>query len=210
MNKEFTAVYPDEPYKVTTKLNNTIKCVYQGRRYVLVRVNEADGTVFCVDRQSDSAEEIETFKVEEQGHFSVVLDAEVHTFEAAYLTNLYEHDDVPNYKETLPNGETYEYNYGNDGSILHQPCYANDMKYDRNTNSWIRPRFRVHALSREQFFSSVANQHQYFASEAVDTSKYTNQQLAKLKDYADYLATVPTVYATVDHWKIPSRPVPQI
>ena len=127
MNKEFTAVYPDEPYKVTTKLNNTIKCVYLGRRYVLVRVNAADGTVFCVDRQSDSAEEIETFKVQEEGHFSVVLDAEVNTFEAAYLTNLYEHDDVPNYKETLPNGETYEYNYGN-GWQFYKP--AKDVNAD--------------------------------------------------------------------------------
>jgi hypothetical protein len=87
-----------------------------------------------------------------------VIDAEVDTWMAAHLTHEYEHTAVPNYVETLSTGEVYEYYYDDIQSACTQPYYTNDAYYKKETNSWIRPRMRTHAITRASFLEGVSSQ----------------------------------------------------
>jgi hypothetical protein len=213
MRKAFTTIMPDEPYKTTTSKNITVDCVYTGRRYLLVRVNN-DGTLFCLERQEDTLETLEMFKLTAEQlaaekHFQVVLDAEVNTWEAAHLTHDYEHSEVPDPTFTLPSGETWTYHYDDHQGALAQPYYVNDMRYDRSTNTWIRPRYRVHALTKESFWAGLADQLRSY-EEAASSSAYLPEQLTKIRAHRDWLKAAPTKYAGVDHWKITPPETPQL
>lgn len=206
MRKAFKAVLPDEPYKTTTKKNITVDCIYTGRRFLLIRLN-GDGTMFALERGAETEAELEPFKMTPEqlaldgDTFQIVLDAEVNTWEAAHITHDYEHGEVPNYKETLPTGEVYEYHYDDFCAALDQPFYVNDMRYDIPTKTWIRPRYRVHAVTRQDFLAGMAVQARVF-KEAYDSGKYLAEDMEKFKTYYEFCQSVPTKYANVDHWKI--------
>jgi len=206
MRKAFKTVLPDEPYKTTTKKNITVDCIYTGRRFLLIRLN-GDGTMFALERRADTAEELEPFKMTKEqlvldgDTFQIVLDAETHTWEAAHITNEYEHGEVPNYRETLPTGETWEYTYDDFNGALTQPFYVNDIRYDRPTNTWIRPRYRVHAITRQDFLASMAQQAKTYR-DAYNSGNYLAADLEKFKTHYEFCESVPTKYANVDHWKI--------
>jgi len=207
MRKPFVTILPDEPYKTSTSKNITVDCVYTGPRYILVRIENKDGHVFCVDRKGDTLEEIEPFKLSDEAlayedHRQVILDGEVHTWEAAHLTHEYTHESVPNYVETLPTGEVYEYYYDDEHGGLAQPFYTNDMYYKEETNEWIRPRMRTHAISRQAFFQASATSIPAM-EEAVASGKYHGEQLAEITAFRDFLKNLDVTYAGVDHWKIP-------
>ena len=213
MHKPFTTVLPDEPYKTATTKNTTVDCVYTGKRYLLVRMNN-DGSIFALEKQSDSLEDIENFKLTDaqlaaERHFQIVMDAEVNTWEAAHITHEYEHSEVPDYKETLSSGETWEYHYDDFQGALDQPFYVNDLRYDRATNSWIRPRYRVHALTRDAFMSSIDSQAKDYDN-AVSSGKYSGEKLESIKTHAAFLKSVNTKYANIDHWKIPYPTAPSL
>lgn len=212
MRKAFKTVLPDEPYKTTTKKNITVDCIYTGKRYLLIRLN-GDGSMFALERQEETLEALEPFKMTKEqlaldgNTFQIVLDAETHTWEAAHITHDYEHGEVPNYKETLSTGETWEYHYDDFSGALDQPFYVNDLRYDVHTNAWIRPRYRVHALTRQDFFAGIANHAKTF-KELYENGAYLPDQKQKIKEYYEWAEAVPTKYANIDHWKItcPAQP----
>lgn len=214
MRKAFKAVLPDEPYKTTTKKNITVDCIYTGKRFLLIRLN-GDGTMFALERQAETEAELEPFKMTPEqlaldgDTFQIVLDAEVNTWEAAHITHDYEHGEVPNYKETLPTGEVYEYYYDDFSGALDQPFYINDLRYDVPTKTWIRPRYRVHAVTRQDFLAGMAVQAKAY-KEAYESGAYLAEDKEKLKAHYEFCQSVPTKYANVDHWKIPCPPPPQI
>jgi hypothetical protein len=206
MRKAFVTIMPDEPYKTTTSKNITVDCVYTGRRYLLIRLNN-DGTMFCLERAEETLEELERFKLTDEQlaaekQFQIIMDAEVNTWEAAHLTHDYEHSEVPDPTFTMPSGETWTYHYDDFHGALDQPYYVNDMRYDRSTRTWIRPRYRVHAITKESFWAGIADQTRRY-EEAATSSAYLPEQLAKIKEHRDWLKAAPTKYAGVDHWKIP-------
>jgi hypothetical protein len=206
MRKTFTTVLPDEPYKTTTKKNITVDCIYTGKRYLLVRMNN-DGTMFCLERCEETLEALDMYKLTAaqlaaENHFQVILDAEVNTWEAAHLTHDYEHSVVPDPTFTLADGSTWTYHYDDYHGALAQPYYVNDMRYDRATNTWIRPRYRVHALTKESFWSGMRDQLKAFDT-AANSGAYLPEKLAEIKAHRDWLATAITKYADEDHWKVP-------
>ena len=206
MRKAFTAVLPDEPYKTTTKLNRTVECYYVGTRYVLARVEKSDGKIYCVDGYGETLEDLDPSRLPadvliKEGHDQVVIDAEIDTWIAAHLTHEYEHTSVPNYVETLSTGEVYEYQYDDIHSAVTQPYYTNDTYYKKETNTWIRPRMRTHAITRASFLEGVASQ-TATVQEVVDSGRLTADRLVEAKAYLDFLKSVPTKYANIDHWKI--------
>lgn len=214
MRKAFQAVLPDEPYKTTTKKNITVDCIYTGRRFLLIRLN-GDGTLFALEKQADTEEELEKFKMTPEqlaldgDTWQIVMDAEIYTWEAAHITHEYEHGEIPNYKETLPTGEVYEYIYDDFSGAITQPFYVNDIRYDLPTKTWIRPRYRVHALTRQDFFNGMAN-HAKFYKELYENGTYLPEAKQKIKEYYEFCESIPTKYANVDHWKIKCLPVPII
>lgn len=209
MEKAFVTVLPDEPYKTTTKLNKTVNCVYDGPRYLLLKFNDKDGTLFCVERALESLEDLETFKYNEEGFFQVVLDADVNTWEAAYLTRNYTHDEVVDHEETLPTGEKWIYHYDDYKSAVNQPFYVNDLKYNNATKTYIRPRYRVHAVATSDFLASVEANLSTFERACLD-NRYSADKMAKIVAHRDFLKSITTRYAGVDHWKITFPPQPSL
>lgn len=213
MRKAFTTTLPDEPYKTATKNNSTVDCIYTGYRYLLVRVN-LDGSVFCLERQSETLEGLDPGRLTDaqlaaEKHTQVVLDAEINTWEAAHLTHEYEHAAVADPTFTLSTGETWTYHYDDFHGALDQPYYVNDMQYNRSTNTWIRPRYRVHAVTAAEFWSGVAGSLAAF-EEAAASTNYLPDQLTKIKAHRDWLKTAAVKYAGVDHWKIPFPNTPPL
>jgi hypothetical protein len=140
-------------------------------------------------------------QLQKEGHDQVVIDAETDTWIAAHLTHEYEHTSVPNYVETLPNGEVYEYVYDDIHSAVTQPYYTNDTYYKKETNTWIRPRMRTHALTRTSFLEGVSSQTATI-QEIVDRNVLPADRQAEASTYLAFLKTIPTTYANIDHWKI--------
>jgi hypothetical protein len=205
MRKAFTAVLPDEPYKTTTKLNRTVECFYVGARFVLVRVEKSDGKYYCVDGYSETLEGLDSSRLSEDilgkdGHSQVVIDAETDTWMAAHLTHEYEHVSVPNYTETLSTGEVYEYVYDDIHCACSQPYYTNDAYYKKETNTWIRPRMRTHAVTRASFLDGVGSQ--ITTIEEAITRGLASDRQVEAQAYLDFLKSISTKYANIDHWKI--------
>lgn len=218
MRKTFTTILPDEPYKTATTKNITVECTYDGPRYMLLRIRESDGFIFSIDRLEDELAEIEKFRIEphklqDEGMYQVLLDAMENTWEAAHLTGNYTHEPFADYVETLPTGETYTYHYDDESCAVEQPYYVNDMHYDKGTNTYKRPRRRVHAVSKADFAASIAGNLKH-VQEMLDeqSEKFTAEDLVAIREYRDFLASVPTKYiaAGVDHWKIPFPPIPKL
>jgi hypothetical protein len=214
MRKTFSAVLPDEPYKTTTKLNTVVECTYTGPRYLLVRVEKSDGKIFCVDGFGETLEDLDTSRltVEQlrgEKHEQVVIDADTETWMAAHLTHDYEHTAVPNYVETLSTGGVYEYNYNDQHSACTQPYYTNDSYFKKETNTWIRPRMRTHAVTRQSFMDSIQSQVDGL-SETIAEGKLNPDRQAQAQVYVDFLKELPTKYANIDHWKIPFPRYPNL
>lgn len=209
MKKTFTTVLPDEPYKTTTKKNYTIECTYDGPAYLLIRVKEEDGSIVCIDRESDSLEQLETFKIDQhrldpEGVYQVVVDAAKDTWEAAYLTGYYTHEPFPDYEETLPTGEKWTYHYDDESCAVEQPFYVNDMFYVKATGTFKRPRYRVHAVAKSDFWTGL--QTNIESTQAIldkGADGFNEEQVEKIKTYLDAVKAIPTKYKDVDHWKIP-------
>jgi len=103
---------------------------------------------------------------------------------------------------TLADGSTWTYHYDDFHGALAQPYYTNDMRYDRATNTLIRPRYRTHAVNKESFWANMADQLKAFELAAGSTS-YLPEKLAEIKAHRDWLKAAPAKYAGEDHWKIP-------
>ena len=85
------------------------------------------------------------------------------------------------------------------------------LKYDFSTQTYSRPPYRTHALSRESFLASLEVMAQQIRDRlAAESSILDAEAKDELNDYLDWLADVPVKYANVDHWKIPFRSYPQV
>ena len=211
MEKIFTTVLPDEPYKTSTKKNITVQATYKGPRYLLLRCRVSDGAIMCVDRASDDYDWLQTLiTTNEPELFFVTLDAETHTWEAAHLTHNYEHGEIENYVEVLPTGEKYEYWYDDYVGALNQPFYVNDMFYDKGTSSFKRPKYRVHAVAKEDFWASIESNLKTFEAAVGNIDRYPADKQQAIRDHYDFLKTAKSKYGSIDHWKIPFPPMPSL
>lgn len=211
MKKNFISILPDEPYKPVAKNNNAVECTYEGPRYLLLRIRNADGSIFCIDRECNTLEEVEQFKIPQdrldpEDVYQVVLDADELTWEAAYLTGYYTHEAFPDHEEILPDGTKWVYHYDDTSCAVEQPFYVNDMFYEKETGTWRRPRYRNHAVAKRDFWAGVQNQLETYTAMldgAYLDKGYNAEQLEKIRAHVDFLRTVEEKYKNVDHWKIP-------
>lgn len=201
MKKNFVFVLPDEPYKTTTDLNISVNATYTGPRYVVARVENSSKTVNGVVHGSDKLEDINLEQFIEEGHTFFIIDADVNTLEASYLTGQYEHEEIPDPTFDLPNGlPSYTYHYS-DSQALAQIHYNFDLKYDATTKTFTKPRYRTHALTRESVFESCRNNAKTIR-ESLAANDYTPEDKTALENYAEWLDNLETICEGVDHWKI--------
>jgi hypothetical protein len=208
--KKFTHVLPDEPNKTSTKKNIQVECEYSGMQYLLIRVIESTGEVVYVERQSDNRQELETDNRKEDGFTFIILDADQHTWEAAYLTGNYTHGVVADYQETLPTGETYVFQWADGGGVIGQSHEINKLKYSAGTNNYIRPPYFVLPVTNQGFLDMVESHKADMLKAKEDPSRYTKEQMDTIDSYLGWLSTAADKYKGVDAWKIPTPTYPNL
>lgn len=208
--KKFTHVLPDEPNKIATKKNIQVECEYAGMQYLLIRVVESTGHVVFVERQSETREVLENDDRREPGFRFIILDADQHTWEAAYLTGNYRHGAVTDYAETLPTGEIYQYKWADGGGIIGQCHEINQMKFSEGTNTYIRPPYISHPGTKQGFLDMVASHKGDMEKALQDPSRYTEEQISEINSYLGWLNTAIDRYKDVDPWKVSSPTYPNL
>jgi len=217
IRKTFQIVLPDEPYKAAATGINTINAVYEGPRYGLARVECTNTPVDIVHNIARFGDTIESLDVElhvEENHEFLVIDATVNPFEMAYLTGMYTHDEIENPTFTvteaagvLPglNGRTstYTYHYSGTEGALGAIYYNSDLglKYNWDTQTFIEPTRRVHAVKRAEFFAG----YKQFAANirnSVEENDYDPVDEARILKHAEWLDHLEELYPDTDHWKI--------
>jgi hypothetical protein len=204
ITKKFTHLLPDQPYKQTASKNTTVECTYEGPKYLLLRLHEQTGVIRCVERYGADKAELEASIVDDGHDWDfVVLDAEANTWEAAYLTGSYTHGEVADYSETLPSGGKYEFVYP-DGCGVIGSCHAIEgLKYDKNLNIYTKPKFISHPINPVDFWQGVTAQKEEFDRlVSGDLSKFSDEQIAEIRAYHEFLKTAATTYQGIDHWKL--------
>lgn len=202
MQKNFTVILPDEPYKISIDKNIVITAKYQGPRYLVGKMHVESKKVIDVQRTFDSVDEIDLSSYVEEGHAFIIIDAAINTFEAAFLTRSYTHGEVSNYTETLSTGEVYEYHYEDGTGILEQIYFPFTLGYDTDNSIFTEPARRTHFITRESYFEGMATFPDKIAA-ALAINDYSDEDKDKLEQHKTWLENLSTTYANVDHWKIP-------
>lgn len=196
MSKLFTITIPNEPFKTDISQGKTIECVYNGERYLVISVNN-DNKLMNVEGSSNTPIDLADYKSER--FVLYVIDAYEHPLVASFLTNAYSNEEIPNYTETLPNGEIFEYSYGGTTSL---DCVFNrwtPITYDPVNNTFTDYEFLTH-ISRQQWLDSIQVSLDQLNSYDFENLSEENKQ--KVIDGRAWLESVETVYPDVDHWKI--------
>jgi hypothetical protein len=200
MRKFFTFKISDEPYKTTTSLNKTVDAIYEGPKFLALCVHTPTGEIRYISRSGETEDELQMSNLidDDPDTEFVVLDASENTFEAAYLTGNYTHDPIPDYTEVLASGETWNYSFSGGG--ITQNYYGQDMLY--LNGEFGTPRFREHAVTKASVIQGAKNLLAMITT-SLSANDYNESERQELENYKNWLMTIETVYADVDHWKIP-------
>jgi hypothetical protein len=200
MKKNFTFVLPDEPYTNKTTLNNVINAVYEGPKYLICRVNKTTRIVEGVVREADDLETLANTPAEE-GYDHITLNADVNTFEAAYLTDYYTHDVIEDPTFILPRGlGEWTYHYDDYTGGINQAFYQFTLKFQNNVFS--KPEYRLHALTRESVMAGSKVTAKAIR-DSLKNSDHSTEDRTTLEEYATWLENLEETYHDVEHWKIP-------
>lgn len=217
MEKKFTHVLPDEPNKSATTKNLTVECTYTGPQYLLISV--VGDNVRTVEGSSNSKETLEadlryTGERKEEGVTYVILDAEANPWEAAYLNHQYTHGEVADYTATLSTGETWTYMWNDEGGItgvITQCHRVNELKYNIGNNAYTRPQYKTfEGPTTSQWEDGIKSQISQMEEALMNSSKYTESQIAEITEYKKYLDGAIAKYKGVDAWKIPTPQFPNM
>jgi len=210
ITKNFTIPLADEPYVDTTALNKTHAAAYTGNRYLKIVIDSETKYVERVVAAADTLDDINNaFVAQESGKTYEILDANTHTFEAAYLTGMYDTGVTENYTETLSTvdaegaDETWSYTWEDNTGMILQQYVGRDLKFVNG--AYVRPRFRTHALTRESFMQSMQQQISNINAALENNTTLTEETREQLAAYVTWLENLPTKYANIKHWKIPFK-----
>jgi hypothetical protein len=210
ITKNFTIPLADEPYVDTTALNKTHAAAYTGNRYLKIVIDSETKYVERVVAAADTLDDINNaFVAQEPGKTYEILDANTHTFEAAYLTGMYDTGVTENYTETLSTvdaegaDETWSYTWEDNTGMILQQYVGRDLKFVNG--AYVRPRFRTHALTRESFMQSMQQQISNINAALENNTTLTEETREQLAVYVAWLENLPTKYANIKHWKIPFK-----
>lgn len=209
MKKTFNFILPDEPYKTTTALNQTVECTYTGPRYMLIQIDKDDHQCRMISgAETEDHPSLDHSGYEPDEFDYRVIDTWDHLLEAAYMSEEYNHGIVADYSETITdaNGNTFtfEHVYEDDTGILAHCHWAGSILYMTATESFSGPDLREHVNSRESVVEGCAIQAQVVQDALDDPEReYTDAERTELTEYKDWLLNVDTIYAGINHWKWP-------
>lgn len=209
----FTIAMPNQPYVDDFSEGKTQAATYTGAKYIKVQYDLADGTVRNILNEADTLEELNARPVGiMEGHAPLEIDATVHPKIAAYLSGNYDTGPVEDYSEDLGttdadgNAETWTYYWNDNKGVLSQIYLRDTIKWV--DNNFVGPEFRAHAVSEENFKSSVANRITQDTAELARDGVYTDEEKAEIQNHKAFLESIETKYAGIKHWKLvfPSSP----
>ena len=180
ITRNFQIPLTDEPYLGTTVQNKTHPATYTGPRYIRAQY---DSTTKYIEKEvyrGSTLDEINSgMYVQEPGKSTVIIDATVNTFEAAYITREYTNGTPDPFTCELGTldvdgaAETWSYVWDQNTGMIAQQYYGLDMKFENG--AFTRPRFRIHALTRQSFLDSMVLQAANIGNLQNLAGKHTNQ-----------------------------------
>lgn len=215
MIKEFFIPVPDVPYGKTTNEGKGYQAMYNGPRYLLLRIaSDENHRVWCVDVSSDDADgvaQLESMKKTNLvDHYQIILDAETHTWEAAWLTNTYSHGDIPNYEETLPNGDIFVYDYPDETGVLSR-IHDGFLYYDKGSQTYMRPPFANYHLSESEFHENLDRKIKQISKiKQKNENKFDDALIEEINEWLAWAGSAKEMSKTVPHWKINFKRDPDI
>jgi hypothetical protein len=214
IKKNFTIVLPDEPYKALASGINTVNAVYEGPRFGLARYETATQVVHNIAMFGDTVESLNVSQHVEENHEFLVIDAVENPFEMALLSGLYTHDEIedPVFEVTEAAGvlpgldgrtSTYTYHYTGTTGAFGAIYYNGDkgLKYNKDTETFIEPERRVHAVDRADFFAGY-KRYAAMIRQSVEENDYGDVEEARILKHAEWLDHLEELYPDTDHWKI--------
>lgn len=213
MEKTFTWNRPDEPYVNSSTGTRTIDITYTGPRYLLVELDPKLGTGSCIRSSEDENDPIlDASNLAHNQWEYVIVDAEELPALACSLTLAYKHPDPNDWTETLTDadGEEFVFEHTYDettGVIDHETAGLNGgYTYNFNLKTWEGPEYREHMVSATDFENGRLDMISQMQNrlDNKETLGYTAEQIESITNYKEYLESVPTKYADIPHWKLPS------
>jgi hypothetical protein len=208
MNKPFTILIPDEPFYSTTNNKKKVNCIYTGPRYLLVSIDLSTNEIDHIASQRDTVEELNIDAYQEENHKFIVIDAEINPFEAAYLSNQYTNESVPDFVDKITNSYSWKYSYQENIGIFSDVFYGK-LKYDFDSQKFIHPKFLQHPLTKDQYFESIKSSIESIGIALVENT-YSPEQSEKIKTFQLELSKILDSYKNIDHWKIPYPITPSL
>lgn len=214
MSIEFEIRLPDEPFKESFDLGKKVKITYKGLRYIVIGIFNNTNQVSSYENLFNSAADINLSQYIHENKNFYVIDAYKHPLEACFITDLYDNEEVENYEETLPTGETYTYFYEN--KILAN-IYKNEMPYYNNeTDTFSNLKYLEPAISKENFIDFTNRIVEMYSIPAgakledltKDLDEQSKEKMESIQSYAEWVKNIEMNYPNVDHWKIPFPQMP--
>ena len=207
----FEMEIPDEPYLDNFSQNKTHTAYYVGDRYLKFAVEEDTGIVKECMWRAPTIEDLEKRKMyPEPGHYVITIDAKEYPWEASYLTNAYEHEPVPLYKEDVGqldsdgNSIMWDYDWGH---VLNQIYYINDLKYI--DGKFIKPSFRFHQHTDEDIWEDI-DDHIEMCDRELARIVYEPREKEKIESCKAQWINIKDNFKHVKHWKLKYPDMPLI
>lgn len=209
----FTVQLPNQPYVEDFSLGLTHSAYYTGPRFLKFQIQNNTGELKELVVHSNDLEDLNRKIVHPDENHSVhFMDAQQYPWEAAFLTNWFELDSLPDYVEDLGtvddegNTETWTYSWG---QVLRQIYYAEGLKFING--EYIKPRFRSHQHTNEKVFETLEDHIEMCDRElSRGTIIYKQSELDAIQNYKEQLVIIPEKYQGIDHWKIRFPDLPLI
>lgn len=202
MNKVHTFNINDEPFVNVSTGKRQATLIYKGPRYVYA---ELDIELEKIQAPVHASEEPELEAAEERLTIDptrkiICIDADENPIAAAIIwgSSCYTLG-IPTYKETLPDGNEYVYDYGEEPHLDDIFDIKNMIFIDEKND--FDYTYDINNVTDEDFIESVENVLTYIEDQLKQNS-YSESQMTEINEFKSKLVAIKESYdGSVKHWK---------
>lgn len=201
MSIDFEVKVPDEPFKCTFDLGKVVNLNYHGPRYIVISVDRQTSQVQTHEGFADNLEDINLSEYVDDNSKFYIIDARKHPLEASFITHQYTSQEIDNYEEELPTGETFVYFY--EQGILGNIYQSEMPEYFPDTDTFSDLKLLTPAITPDEFLNNIDERIEEYRSRYFTETSSDDEIPDDVREHYDWLCNVRTTYENVDHWKIP-------